>query len=89
MFWHKKALISRHSHILQVYLTWPVPNCQEGCPSSWIKDGYCDKACNNSECEWDGGDCAGGGRQPYQFDARPNQGGWGMGSDECTLKANA
>ncbi|KAL3841844.1 hypothetical protein ACJMK2_019943 [Sinanodonta woodiana] len=43
----------------KVYLTWPVPNCQEGCPSTWIRDGYCDKACNNSECEWDGGDCNG------------------------------
>ena len=36
-----------------------MPNCQDGCPSTWIKDGYCDKACNNSECEWDGGDCDG------------------------------
>lgn len=44
---------------LQVYLTWPVPNCAEGCPGSWIKDGYCDKACNNSACDWDGGDCLG------------------------------
>ncbi|XP_048726912.2 N-acetylglucosamine-1-phosphotransferase subunits alpha/beta-like isoform X2 [Ostrea edulis] len=43
----------------RVYLTWPVPNCREGCPSTWIKDGYCDKACNNSECEFDGGDCSG------------------------------
>ncbi|OWF50745.1 N-acetylglucosamine-1-phosphotransferase subunits alpha/beta-like isoform X2 [Mizuhopecten yessoensis] len=43
----------------KVYLTWPVPNCQDGCPTTWIKDGYCDKACNNSECEWDGGDCTG------------------------------
>lgn len=43
----------------QVYLTWPVPNCAEGCPGSWIKDGYCDKACNNSACDWDGGDCLG------------------------------
>ena len=45
--------------LLQVYLTWPVPNCAEGCPSSWIKDNYCDKACNTSECDWDGGDCDG------------------------------
>jgi len=54
----------------KVYLTWPVPNCQEGCPASWIKDGYCDKACNNTECEWDGGDCEGGRgavQQAYQF----------------------
>lgn len=43
----------------RVYLTWPVPSCQEGCPSTWINDGYCDKACNNSECEYDGGDCTG------------------------------
>lgn len=46
-------------HSSQVYLTWPVPNCAEGCPGSWIKDGYCDKACNNSACDWDGGDCLG------------------------------
>ncbi|XP_030845190.1 N-acetylglucosamine-1-phosphotransferase subunits alpha/beta isoform X1 [Strongylocentrotus purpuratus] len=48
-----------HASGQKVYLTWPVPNCAEGCPSSWIKDNYCDKACNNSECEWDGGDCTG------------------------------
>ncbi|KAM6153026.1 N-acetylglucosamine-1-phosphotransferase subunits alpha/beta [Erethizon dorsatum] len=48
-----------HSKGQKVYLTWPVPNCAEGCPGSWIKDGYCDKACNNSACDWDGGDCAG------------------------------
>uniref|UniRef100_A0A4W4GL23 N-acetylglucosamine-1-phosphotransferase subunits alpha/beta n=1 Tax=Electrophorus electricus TaxID=8005 RepID=A0A4W4GL23_ELEEL len=54
-----------HSKGQKVYLTWPVPNCAEGCPGSWIKDGYCDKACNNSACDWDGGDCLGtaaGGR---------------------------
>jgi hypothetical protein len=45
--------------LCQVYLTWPVPNCRDGCPSSWIRDGYCDKPCNNSECDWDGGDCSG------------------------------
>ncbi|XP_026065518.1 N-acetylglucosamine-1-phosphotransferase subunits alpha/beta-like isoform X2 [Carassius auratus] len=71
-----------HSKGQKVYLTWPVPNCAEGCPGSWIKDGYCDKACNNSACDWDGGDCHGtagssrfggaggaviGGGQPWQF----------------------
>lgn len=50
-----------HSKGQKVYLTWPVPNCAEGCPGSWIKDGYCDKACNNSACDWDGGDCQGAG----------------------------
>ncbi len=48
-----------HSRGQKVYLTWPVPNCAEGCPPSWIRDNYCDTACNNSECDWDGGDCAG------------------------------
>jgi UDP-N-acetylglucosamine-lysosomal-enzyme len=47
----------------KIYLTYPVPNCREGCPSSWIADGYCDRACNNSQCEWDGGDCVGGRNQ--------------------------
>uniref|UniRef100_A0AAY4DAH2 N-acetylglucosamine-1-phosphotransferase subunits alpha/beta n=1 Tax=Denticeps clupeoides TaxID=299321 RepID=A0AAY4DAH2_9TELE len=51
-----------HSKGQKVYLTWPVPNCAEGCPGSWIKDGYCDKACNNSACDWDGGDCLGSSR---------------------------
>ena len=41
----------------KVYLSWPVPNCAEGCPMNWLKDGYCDQACNSSECLWDGGDC--------------------------------
>lgn len=47
----------------KLYLTWPVPSCNEGCPSNWIRDGYCDKACNSSECEWDGGDCTGANGQ--------------------------
>ncbi|XP_070267012.1 N-acetylglucosamine-1-phosphotransferase subunits alpha/beta [Myotis yumanensis] len=64
-----------HSKGQKVYLTWPVPNCAEGCPGSWIKDGYCDKACNNSACDWDGGDCTGnsGG-------SRYGAGGGGTGS---------
>lgn len=51
--------LSQTVMLFQVYLTWPVPNCAEGCPGSWIKDGYCDKACNNTACDWDGGDCIG------------------------------
>eukprot|EP01130_Rhizamoeba_saxonica_P004675 TRINITY_DN1897_c0_g2_i1.p1 TRINITY_DN1897_c0_g2~~TRINITY_DN1897_c0_g2_i1.p1 ORF type:complete len:829 (+),score=172.96 TRINITY_DN1897_c0_g2_i1:53-2488(+) len=42
----------------RIFLSWPVPNCAEGCPSNWINDGYCDVACNVSECDFDGGDCA-------------------------------
>lgn len=47
---------------VQVYLSWPVPNCAEGCPPSWIRDNYCDANCNNSVCDWDGGDCANASR---------------------------
>ena len=27
----------------KVYLSWAVPACKDGCPQSWVKDGYCDK----------------------------------------------
>uniref|UniRef100_A0A8C4X0I1 N-acetylglucosamine-1-phosphotransferase subunits alpha/beta n=1 Tax=Eptatretus burgeri TaxID=7764 RepID=A0A8C4X0I1_EPTBU len=47
-----------HSRGQKVYLSWPVPNCAEGCPPSWVHDGYCDHACNLSACDWDGGDCS-------------------------------
>ena len=42
----------------KVYLSWNVPNCAVGCPDGWIADGYCDAACCNAACQWDGGDCA-------------------------------
>ncbi|GAV00250.1 hypothetical protein RvY_11128-2 [Ramazzottius varieornatus] len=35
-----------------------VPSCAEGCPASWINDGFCDATCNNAQCNLDGGDCA-------------------------------
>ena len=34
-----------------------VPSCVEGCPASWINDGFCDATCNNPQCNFDGGDC--------------------------------
>lgn len=58
-----------HSKGQKIFLTWSVPNCNEGCPASWIRDKYCDKACNVSECDFDGGDCVGvkqGSRYSYQ-----------------------
>ena len=39
------------------HLAWALPGCNPKCPNSWINDGYCDKACNTSECDFDGGDC--------------------------------
>eukprot|EP00662_Eupelagonemidae_sp_cell21_P042208 gene42208-20399_t len=41
----------------RIYLSWPVPNCADGCIATWLGDKYCDKACNVSDCEWDAGDC--------------------------------
>jgi len=41
----------------KIYLSWAVPNCNEGCPANWINDGYCDQACNVSDCDYDGEDC--------------------------------
>jgi UDP-N-acetylglucosamine-lysosomal-enzyme len=48
-----------HTRGQKAYLAWQVPHCAEGCPPTWITDKYCDKACNNSACDWDGGDCVG------------------------------
>eukprot|EP01087_Luapelamoeba_hula_P016073 TRINITY_DN4908_c0_g2_i3.p1 TRINITY_DN4908_c0_g2~~TRINITY_DN4908_c0_g2_i3.p1 ORF type:complete len:1115 (-),score=138.63 TRINITY_DN4908_c0_g2_i3:111-3455(-) len=55
----------------KVFLAWPVPDCSEGCPSSWISDGYCDQACNVSACNFDGGDCR------NATNTRAGSGGWG------------
>ncbi|XP_021926152.1 N-acetylglucosamine-1-phosphotransferase subunits alpha/beta isoform X2 [Zootermopsis nevadensis] len=41
----------------KVYLSWPVPDCSDSCPWSWVADGSCDVTCNISECSFDGGDC--------------------------------
>lgn len=44
-------------------LTLPLKNimvnadCAWACPDGWPGDGYCDAACNNAACNWDGGDC--------------------------------
>ena len=60
----------------KVFLSWPVPNCADGCPSNWVGDGYCDRACNVSDCDFDGGDCrnasnsaAAGNLNPYGRDS--------------------
>ena len=56
---YPQPLSSRRVHASwrKVYLSWPVPNCAEGCPSNWIGDKFCDAACNNTACDFDGGDC--------------------------------
>lgn len=42
----------------RIYFAWAAPDCAEGCGANWIGDGYCDVACNCTECGWDNGDCA-------------------------------
>jgi UDP-N-acetylglucosamine-lysosomal-enzyme len=46
-----------HSRGYNVYMSWDVPPCAQGCPDSWVGDKYCDAPCNCEECDWDGGDC--------------------------------
>jgi hypothetical protein len=60
-----------HAGGQKVYLAWPVPNCADGCPPNWLADKYCDKACNVSACDYDGGDCLGAAR-----DATPAYNSW-------------
>ncbi|XP_076255868.1 uncharacterized protein LOC143193513 isoform X2 [Rhynchophorus ferrugineus] len=42
----------------KVFFAWPVPNCKPQCPWSKVQDGKCHAACNNMECQYDGGDCS-------------------------------
>ena len=35
----------------------PTGYCNAACPLTWLGDGQCDCVCNNSECNWDNGDC--------------------------------
>jgi len=57
----------------RVYFAWNAPDCAEGCGSAWVGDGFCDPACNVSECEFDLGDCA-------NVSATPAAQGWSWGT---------
>eukprot|EP00981_Chlorochromonas_danica_P004547 scaffold912_cov187-Ochromonas_danica.AAC.25 len=48
------------SGLQRFIMAWEVPKCAPGCSDTWIGDGYCDKACNVSECNWDYPDCING-----------------------------
>ena len=39
------------------HLAWDVPKCAPGCSDAWIGDGFCDRACNVSSCDFDFPDC--------------------------------
>ncbi len=44
----------------KLYMAWEVPKCAPGCSDSWIGDGFCDRACNVSACNFDFPDCING-----------------------------
>ena len=44
----------------KLIMAWDVPKCAPGCVESWLGDGYCDKACNVSACNFDFPDCFNG-----------------------------
>lgn len=45
------------SGVQKFVFAWEVPKCAPGCSDSWIGDGYCDRACNVSSCDFDFPDC--------------------------------
>lgn len=77
-----------HANGQMVYLSWPVPECHDGCSSNWIGDRYCDPSCNVAECDFDGGDCIGrdttsGSYGTWQA-TQPDSGGMPMTTDYCS-----
>ena len=84
--------------IPKFYLSWEVPKCAPGCSDSWIGDGYCDKACNVSACDFDYPDCINStlgipntnnnNRPTVAFCARGCPHSW-LGDKVCDLKCKS
>jgi hypothetical protein len=55
----------------RLVMSWDVPKCAPGCSDTWIGDGFCDKACNVSACNFDFPDCING----TNANTHGNQGG--------------
>jgi hypothetical protein len=66
LYFNDDVMLGRNIHLddfitsrgQRVFLSWDVPKCSPGCVSTWIGDGFCDKACNTTACIFDRGDCA-------------------------------
>lgn len=57
----------------KLVMSWDVPKCAPGCSDSWIGDGFCDKACNVSSCNFDFPDCINGtNSQSTYTNSRPS-----------------
>lgn len=41
----------------KVFLAWAAPKCAPACADTWLGNGFCDRACNVTDCDFDGGDC--------------------------------
>jgi len=84
--------------IPKFYLSWEVPKCAPGCSDSWIGDGYCDKACNVTACDFDYPDCINStlgisntnnnNRPTVAFCARGCPHSW-LGDKVCDLKCKS
>jgi len=63
----------------------PEADCTEaGGVESWISDGYCDSSNNNSNCDWDGGDCCGSTCLVSTYDCvGGGEGSYGACYNEC------
>jgi hypothetical protein len=63
--------------VQKFHFAWDVPKCAPGCSDTWIGDGYCDRACNVSACNFDYPDCVNATSNQYG-------GGWNSygGSDD-------
>ena len=63
----------------------PEADCTEaGGVESWISDGYCDNSNNNSNCDWDGGDCCGSTCLVSTYDCvGSGEGSYGACYNEC------
>jgi len=67
------------SGVQKFTMAWDVPKCAPGCAESWIGDGYCDKACNVSACDFDFPDCLPKNESAkVAMGARGNRGAVGM-----------
>ena len=58
----------------RLVMSWDVPKCAPGCSDTWIGDGFCDKACNVSACNFDFPDCINGtnSNAHSSHDSRPS-----------------
>jgi UDP-N-acetylglucosamine-lysosomal-enzyme len=78
-----------HSGGHKIFHAWNVPDCAQGCPDSWLADGYCDVACNKPECNFDEGDCIRNGTRINSTDPRNTYAGGGSSTTTANKYCSA